>query len=311
LYKKVEFIHAFSTGSVSEFFQSLNWYEVLTFSGFWLEKMPWSDSFFIATRDLSLPTFLTMLLFLFGVGFVIYKLRKRYRVFSVFSVLIVACVCAVYGDVVFKHSVYLSHIFRDTTKWQVIPITILYFVFTYGLVHINTRMRLLYIYVPLYFLSTSIVGVYHAVHAYEYTNQVYEVSELLKQEKKCKMLVLPWHQYYSRVYISYDEIKNVILTANPARHIYPCTVISSIDGGMSEVRRNGVRDELQRKIDGYIKSGDTALVIPMLKEYGVTHILFETSVLSEDPYKYNFLKGLTPEFQDTSDLDTGIVLYRL
>ncbi len=317
LYKGIMYIHAFSANTVSDFFSSPSISEALTFSGFWLEHMSWSEMFFVPTRDLSFVHGCVNALFIFGALMGGWYVRKKSYFTATFTTWSFALLCTTYGSYIFSYTPMLSHIFRDTSKWQVVVVVLSCFAYVHTYIQASTKGRLLLSVVPLYFTAVMVSGLYASVETYNYTENVRMVRGILEKEKDCKILVLPWHQYYTR----YNQVRGgsmeSVLTANPARHVYPCTVLQSLDGGMEEVKKNGVADKVYQRVDMFLKESaeyqmkEQAGFLQFLKENTFTHILFETSVLSEDVRRYDFLRGLQPVFQNTEDLRSGVVLYRL
>ncbi len=317
LYRGVTYMHVFSANTVSDFFRSPSVFEALTFSGFWLEHMSWSEMFLMPTRDLSFVHGCVSVLFVFGVVRGVWRVRKKSYFMATFCTGLIALLCTVYGSYVFGYTPILSHIFRDTSKWQVVVAVLSCFAYMHTYIHGSTKGRLLLSVVPLYFAMVTVAGVYTSLETYNYTENIYMVRGILEKEKSCKILVLPWHQYYTRYYKAQSGSVESVLTANPARHVYPCGVLQSLDGGMKEVKKNGVTDTVYERVDMFLRESaeyqmkEQDEFLQFLKESSFTHILYETPVLSEDMRRYDFLRGLQPVFQDTEDLRSGVVLYRL
>ncbi|MBU3668354.1 MAG: hypothetical protein FGM57_00110 [Candidatus Taylorbacteria bacterium] len=223
--QKILYILRFDTGNGGVFFKSPTVLEAISFKGFWLESEPWVGNFFLPLRDMPNIILVMTAIILLSAMYAVYVQRRDTRVHLMVALYCISLLCTVYGSYIFAYVPLFDSIFRDTSKWQsvVVVLTVISFVHTY--IHLKSRYtRYLLMLPPLFLVVTFSVGLLSSVHAYTFTKSVTEIRAELSQRKGCMVLVLPWYQYYTNVYMKDGEVVS-LLTANPARHIYPCTVL--------------------------------------------------------------------------------------
>ena len=93
-----------------------------------------------------------------------------------------------------------------------------------------------------------------------------EVNNILKQDKECKALFLPWHLYYS---LSFN---NNLVTANPAAKFFNCQIISSQDIEIGEIERTAWPDWQD-------------------KAEKIKYIIYTPDLEGADIYDYSFLNS--------------------
>jgi hypothetical protein len=138
----------------------------------------------------------------------------------------------------------------------------------------------------------------------QYPNSWAEVNNVLKQDKKCKALFLPWQQYYSL------HFNNDLLTANVSRIYFDCDIIHGKNMNLGEVVSQGGNGEEYDAIEKVVTDNEASsdAAIEFLKKKGIRYIIFTDDVLGEDQYTYPFLDSRSLFMVTHKE---GVYLYKL
>ena len=184
--------------------------------------------------------------------------------------------------------------FRDTEKWSAL-VALGYALFAgLGSVKIlpyfkqaKYKITILCILLatPLFITPMMLFGFAGQLKAVQYPQSWSEVNNVLKQDRNCRALFLPWHEYYSL------EFNDGILTGVVSRSYFNCDIVEGQNmelGGISSQGGNGDEYNIieQAVTDNKANPDNT---IGLLREKGIKWIIFTNDIAGEDPYKYPFL----------------------
>ena len=119
---------------------------------------------------------------------------------------------------------------------------------------------------PLLYTYPMLGGFARQIQPVWYPESWVEVNNILKQDKECKALFLPWHLYYS---LSFN---NNLVTANPAAKFFNCQIISSQDIEIGEIERTAWPDWQD-------------------KAEKIKYIIYTPDLEGADIYDYSFLNS--------------------
>ena len=232
---------------------------------------------------------------------------KRLRVATATAVLIMVASmifsCGI-GDGIFRNLNLrmFEHIsfwkgFRDSEKWSAM-LALGYALFAgLGVQMILNKIKTnqfrrvaLYITIAIPLLCTPMMlfGFSGQLKTSMYPESWAEVNNVLKSDKNCRALFLPWHQYYSL------KFNNNILTGNASRSYFDCDILNGKNmelGSISSQGGNGEEyDLIEKAVINNKEDKDSAdATIEIFKKQGIKYIIFTNDLLSEDIYKYPFL----------------------
>ncbi len=278
---------------------------VLSLHGFWGEHEHWILRFTLP-KDVGLSFVVSLILLFSSILIGIYAGLKdkqlRAKVSFLIFVMFLATVfsCGI-GEGFFRNfNLWMfEHIsfwkgFRDSEKWS--ALLALGYAFLGGL---GARFILLYfqkheyrriafyvlIAIPLLYTPMMLFGFAGQLKAVQYPNSWAEVNNVLKQDKNCRALFLPWQQYYSL------HFNNEILTANLSRSYFDCDIVQGKNMNLGDVVSQGGNGEeydvIEREVTNNNTNSDS--VIEFLKQKRIRYIIFTDDVIGEDPYRYPFL----------------------
>lgn len=297
----------------------------LLLKGFWLETSPWSKDFVMPQRDL--PVSYTLGQILIGVcivvGFVfLFRNRKNNkRLYQRFLRLYICVLVALFMYLILNPWIVSSQIellrsfgvaFRDTAKLSVL------LVFGYSLLYtLGTRTLLirfkkysysvatLLVLLPVFYTPSLLFGISGGLKPVWYSSQWSEAVSLVRTPG-CKVLSLPWYQYYSQSYLDYR------LTANPVAHIVPCTTVVSTDSGVPGGKLNSQFRREVNIIDNHIKNPvNDQVFIDWLRAEGFTHVVYSMDVVGEDLLRYTFLTKLKPLNSYAEQIHESVLVFSL
>jgi len=119
---------------------------------------------------------------------------------------------------------------------------------------------------PLLYTYPMLGGFARQIQPVWYPESWVEVNNILKQDKECKALFLPWHLYYS---LSFN---NNLVTANPAPKFFDCEIIFSQNIEMGEIKQTAWPDWQ----DGAQK---------------IKYVIYTPDLEGADIYDYSFLNS--------------------
>jgi hypothetical protein len=279
---------------------------VAVLHGFWGEAYPFWRNQFIIPKDhtASLVGFgIIGVLVLIGLGSGIKDPHKRYTVLFlaasgfvavVFSSGIGETVFESFNNWIFEH-VWFWGGFRDTEKWSGILVYVYAMLGALGVQFLASLKREqlrkvavgILCAVPLLATYPLLFGLHGQLKPVWYPEAWAQVNEILKQDKDCKAVFLPWHQYYAL------EMNNRILTANPSQSYFDCEIVSSTDPEIGNITDQNAMDpryvEIYRAV--VLNEIHPEEAVRMLKEQGIKYIIRTPDVAEEDQYSYPLLKA--------------------
>jgi hypothetical protein len=139
--------------------------------------------------------------------------------------------------------------------------------------------------IPLFYTPMMLFGFSSQLKTVQYPVSWAEVNNILKEDKNCKALFLPWQQYYSL------KFNNDILTGNPARNYFDCDIMAGKNMELGDISSQGGNGEEYDEIEKVVMNNeaDPNTTIEFLKQKGIKYIIFTNDAVDEDDYKYPFL----------------------
>ncbi len=312
---------AFKTAGNGNFGTVIN---VLSLHGFWGEHENWIKRFLLPKGGGWI--FLTAIVSLFSIiiagicaGLKDKKLRfiVSFIIFFMFLAIIFSCGI---GEGIFRNfnMWMLEHIsfwrgFRDSQKWSVlIALSCALFAGLGARTIISWFQNLKYkktafyilLTVPILYTPMMLFGMTGQLQTIEYPKGWNEVNNILKEDKNCRALFLPWHQYYSL------KFNNDILTANPSQIYFDCNIVSGKNTEIGNIKSQGENGEEYDLIEKTItdNNANPNETIELLKQKGIKYIIFTNDLIKEDSYKYPFLDA---KFINVIINKSDIYLYKL
>ncbi len=297
---------------------------VLSLHGFWGEHEVWVSRF-VLPKDRGLSFVASLVLFFFTVlvgiyaGFKDKQLRARASFLIIIVFLATVFSCGIGGGIFTNFNLWMfEHVsfwkgFRDSEKWSAL-LALGYallaglgsrFIFSYFQKQEYRRIVFyVLIAIPLLYTPMMLFGFVGQLKSVQYPNSWVEVNKVLKQDKNCKALFLPWQEYFSLKW------NNDILTENVSRSYFDCDIVQGKNMNLGEVVSQGGNGEEYDAIEKQVINNDANpdSVVGFLKEKGIRYIIFTDDVVGEDPYKYTFL-GSKQLFKIINNGD--IYLYRI
>ncbi len=297
---------------------------VLSLHGFWGEHEEWIKRFVLPSEGGWV--FVTSLFLFIGIVFTgIYAGVKDKKIrLMVFLLIFVMFLATVFSsgitDGIFKNfnmwmfeNVSFWKGFRDSEKWS--AILALGYALLAGLgarYLISNLKNIKYQKVALYMILTipilytpmMLFGLSGQIKTTQYPDSWNEVNNVLREDKNCKALFLPWHQYFSL------RFNQDILSANPAGVYFDCGMVQGKNMELGSISSQGGNGEDYETIENVIIDNNANIdnTIKFLREKGIKYIIYTDDIDYEDPYLYPFLKSdhLVEVFHSK-----GIYLYRI
>ena len=297
---------------------------VLTLHGFWGEHEQWISRFVLPKEGgwvfgLVLALILSLVVAGMYAGFKDRLLRSRTIFIIGIMFLAVVFSCGI-GEGIFKNFnlwlfEYISFWkgFRDSEKWSAV-LALGYALFAglgsnlifcyfqkkeYRRIALYILMAISLLYTPM-----MLFGFVGQLKTVQYPNSWGEVNSVLKQDKNCRALFLPWQQYYSL------RFNNDILTANLSSNYFDCDIVQGKNMNLGDIVSQGGNGEEYDLIEKAVMDNlaNQNSTIDFLKKKGIKYIIFTDDVVGEDPYQYPFL---TSRHLFRVINREGICLYRL
>jgi len=280
---------------------------VLTLHGFWEEHESWIKKFILPKEGgfiFGVSFAFLFFLVLLGISVGLKDKQLRPRILLMISVLCFSVIfsCGV-GEGVFKNfnlwlfeNVYFWRGFRDTEKWSAV-LALLYALFAgLGSRRIilwfqkpEYRKIVLYVLllIPLIYTPVMLWGFASQLRTVQYPESWAKINNILKLDKNCRALFLPWQQYY------YLRFNNSMLTVNLSGNYFDCDIVHGKNMELGIIRSQGGNgeeyDAIERVvINNWANPDDT---IAFLKQKGIKYIIFTTDIVPNDYYKYPFINS--------------------
>jgi len=278
---------------------------VLTLHGFWGEHEEWVNRFVLPkdggwTYGIALVLLYSLVIVGICIGLKDKKIRGRVVVMIGITVLAVIFSCGV-GEGIFKNlnlwifdHVYFWRGFRDSEKWSAL-IALGYALFAgLGSMKIlsyfkqakNKRIALyILLAIPLLYTPMMLFGFAGQLKTAQYPNSWSEVNNVLKKDKNCRAIFLPWHQYYSL------KFNDDILTANVSGNYFDCDIVRGQNMELGSIVSQGGNGPEYDTIEGLVtdNNANPDATIQSLRQMGIKYIIFTSDIAGEDQYGYPFL----------------------
>jgi hypothetical protein len=319
---------AFSTAGTGEFGTVGN---VVTLYGFWEENNPWIKGFYLPDRT-SASEILVLVLFVIAIGAGKWKLITQEKRHWEYAFILILAILAIifsagvgqgifhgFNEWIFNHIEFWRG-FRDTEKWSGQLVLVYSLLFGAGVgwmlqgvermpakyLHqiLRSATLLMFCLLPIAYMPAELFGFAGQLQPVSYPQSWAEANVILKKDSDCKALFLPWHEYYS---LGFDNNR---LVANTASTYFNCTIVSSQDTELGDIGANQAKGPGYVALDAAISSNTTPAdtVIGLLKAQNIHYIIFSTSLIATDPYKYRFLNS--PNLQEIFRT-SSLVLYQV
>jgi hypothetical protein len=295
---------------------------VLALHGFWGEREPWADRFLIP-KDL--PLFgiaFSVLALLIAYGFYAGLKNRETRSLSIFALLVAAAAVIFSVGVgdgplrninlwLFEHVSFWKG-FRDTQKWTSILALVYALYAGYGAALLlgtcKQRFRLLtlaiLLAIPVIMTPMILFGFAGQLQTVHYPESWAQVDGVLKKQEDCKVLFLPWHQYYT---LAFNDDH---LVANTASVYFDCEVVSGKNMELGSIDSQGgfggTYSDIEKAVTDNQAPADQT--IQYFKREGFTHIIFTDDLILEDQYIYPFLQSAALNLETHNE---GIYLYKI
>lgn len=279
---------AFVTNTVPG--EVLGFLGVFTGYGFWGEHEGWRNTYNVnefVNWYWWLPIYFLVLLGMFNV----YKNNKKIffplviilLTSSVFSVGVAETMFKNFNQFLFDNISFWVG-FRDSQKWSGVLILIMEIFLVFCLSQILRYKYLIYLLVVvsvLVYQPTMLFGVSPKIQPIMYPKEWFEVNEILKQDKNCVAVFLPWEMYYE------PQFNKKVLTANPARKVFNCKVYTSLDPEFKGIGDVPSLDDAHIKIHKIMK-GEKSQVIEGLRGDGVKYLIVTIDEFQKGEYNEIF-----------------------
>lgn len=271
--------------------------------GFWGEHEKWVTNFISPKmHGLIWAIFGGILVVIILMGLV-YGIRERHRRGILFWLVAIGFLSFLFssgiGGSMFKFfNLWLfGHIwfwrgFRDTEKWSAVLVLVYALLGGLGvrfLAQICGKYGRFIIFVscfvPLFYTPTMLFGFSGQLQPVWYPSVWGQINEILKKNKNCKAVFLPWHQYYTA------EFNNRVLAANTASSYFDCNIISSKNAEIGNIGDQAGNTPEYYKIGSAVTSNtyDPDATVRLLKRVGVQYVIFTNDETYDDSYLYPFL----------------------
>jgi hypothetical protein len=202
--------------------------------------------------------------------------------------------------------------FRDTQKWSGLLVTFYALFAGYGLFYILSqtteiyRRSLLWLSccIPIVLTPMMLFGFSGQLQTVQYPPEWYEVNTIIKNDSDCRVLFLPWHQYYTL------KFNNDLLTGNVASSFFECDVLAGKNMELGSIDSQGGHGEVYDRIENLVanNNGDKEKTVLLLKAEGIKYVIFTDDIQYEDKYLYPFLQSEQLELIYEKE---GIYLYQI
>lgn len=299
-------IEAFATASDDSFGLSAT---VALMYGFWLEHEPWIDRFVIPKDGQAIVWWgaLVSLVSLIGVG--LYRglqdrsLRPVTTLLVLFAVTVFVFSSGV-GDGPFQtfnqwlfDNVPFWRGFRDSQKWSGFLMMSYSMVAGLGLSHLLGLFQKRSIFVttfvvacalPILYTPTLLFGLAGQLQVVNYPEAWQEVNTVLRTDRDCKAIFLPWQQYYA---LTFNDNR---LTGNTAKSYFDCKIISGQNMELGTISSQGGNNDEYEQIEAVMMDNESSAkdVVELLRRLGVHYIIVTDDIVGNDPYMYPFLPAL-------------------
>ena len=276
---------------------------VLMMHGFWEEHEPWIERFTLP-KD-ALLWYLLFVLFvtlvILGIWRLFFSKREYFITIFLLAIALLGVIFGIGNSWMFEHISFWRG-FRDSQKWVGL-LVVVYAVFASQGVHVIATSKILYkkiggdlkerskrinfkiavltplFFLPLLMMPMMLFGFVGQLNTTWYPQEWYQVNEVLKTEskklnelgRKCKVIFLPWQQYY------FAKFNGGQLIANPAKKFFGeyCEVLSgqNMELGKIHMVKGLPNKEYLLYVAIVFNNIKPADALRTFRRLGVTHII--------------------------------------
>jgi hypothetical protein len=295
---------------------------VVLMHGFWGEDHAWVEKFFLP-KDTKLfkITFGVLILLVFG-GIMFLLKNKKSRQEEIFLLLLLFLSIIFSAGVrsnpwqeinawLFENVSFWKG-FRDSQKWSGVVVVIYVLLAGKGIEFVRSKVYKVYLardwsawggkvvvinvfslvvlVLPVLLVPQMLFGFRGQVKTTWYPMEWQEVNSYLVNQNDCRVLFLPWHQYYS------TRFNDNRLSINLSKNYFDCDVIAGHNTELWGIKP--IADEVldYDKIEKIVTSNNPSLKvieksIDSLKSLGIKYIIWTNDLEKSDLYKYPFLQS--------------------
>lgn len=133
-----------------------------------------------------------------------------------------------------------------------------------------------------------------------------QANDLLKQDKTCKAVFLPWHMYYTAGFA------NNVLIANPAKSYFDCQIVQSQDPELGLLDSQKPLDPAEADFEVVI-TGQVIVtadqIAALLRNRGIKYVIFTSDAARDNVFRYSYL--IEPWFEPILSTGDGLRLYKI
>ncbi len=295
---------------------------VLALGGFWGEREIWANRFIWPMRTQpvlwGIAGGVLAALIVWGIVSTLRKqeLRRQGTALLALGACALVFSCGV-GDSIFSsiNEWLFTHVgfwngFRDSQKWSGVLVLVYAYFGGRGIDALRDapRRQLIVtvagILATLTFTYPMLFGFWGQLKPVWYPDSWYQANEVLKRDKDCKALFLPWHAYFTL------KFNRDLLTASPARDFFDCELVMSRQIEIGGIGQQGPLDPAYDAIEGVVTGKDgwnPEQSLALLRQSGIRYVIFAHDIKEQDQWRYDFLN------QPSLKLYTwdGLTLYQL
>lgn len=280
---------------------------VVTMRGFWAERHAWAEQYTLpgSSSWTFYPAIIGLLtLVCFGYVSLSTKEEKHTRIFiSLIFPLAIIFASGISAFFIWQLNYWLlEHVsfwngFRETHKWAGVAVVLYALLAGSGLAYLSEHWRYTYrkyvligitVAIAIFLAPKLFFGLDGQVSPVWYPESWKEISSILAESPKCRVLFLPWHQYYSVAW------NNSHLSGNPSVNAFDCDVVSGQNTELGKMKAIGDTIANYSDIENAVTSNAEsplriAEAIGTLRASGVTYIIITSDLVGRDIYLYPFL----------------------
>jgi hypothetical protein len=277
---------------------------VFTLYGLWAETGGWANNLQVVAYQ-NWYIFIPVLLVCLMGAVYLYKKEKNISIFlltilffsSVFSVGVGGSIFKNINQFIFDH-VWFWKGFRDSQKWTGVVATILSILISLGMESVFEKVKKIYIQIIVYIFITSCIVIYSYKIFFGFSDQLKPIfypaeweqaNEILKQDKDCTAVFLPWEMYYE---LSFN---NSVLTGNPASKYFDCRIFTSLDPEFG-IGDSFTADQERIRVNEIMKSSNKAAIPGELHDMGVKYLIVSVDEFRNPRYREMFSGKVIPIF---------------
>lgn len=289
---------------------------VLTLNGFWGEGQAWVRQW-IWPKDVGWLWYVTAtIIACFIISGIIRRFRDTQTRRQAGSLLILGMLAAIFavgeGDSfvrpintwLFEHVGFWNG-FRDSQKWVAVLALVYAWFFASGLEVRGRVVRVFAMMAVILYTFPILFGFWGQLKPVWYPPAWTEANQMLKQDRDCKAIFLPWHSYYT------SKFANGRLIANGAAAFFSsCEIVTSRRVELGSIYTQGPADPAYDAIDGAITGHDqlsSQQVQDVLHAAGIRYVIVADDLEGEDSFAYAFLK----DFPTPTLANKALTLYML